>query len=1054
VVHRAFLIIDSSDYAGQLVESNQYDSAFSHQAGNAPVLTFALTFLTMRILRKQMKSRVFHTFRAGICGFGWFFGALAWCLLAASGVYAQEGAIEGVRVAALTIVDSNGQEIKSGGPALPLEINKPFDYSAERESIRALYRTGNFADIQVRADNLPDGLSIRFIVTRNFYNNVVRIDGLKAPPTEAAALASMRLSLGEPFRESALGAAIDRLKDTLRAEGFFQADVKFITTPHQDTRQMDVLVIVTTGVRASIGSFVFKNHTPFPDTELATRSGIKIQNSLTSARITRASQKLKKYLVNQGYLGAGILITPGAYDAKTNTVPVEYNVTTGSKVSVTLSGARLSKGKLRQLLPIYAEGAVDQDLLQEGRRNIRDYFQRQGYFDADVQVNSRDDPATGQRVIAYEIARGDKFRLAAITFNGNKYFGKDLLEGRLSLQTASFASSGRYSQSFLRDDGESIRGLYLSNGFLDAKVTSTVDDNYQGKKNNLHVSFEIAEGAQTRVETLAIEGNHFLSMDALFAVVGSSPGQPYSAAGVASDRNNILAIYYNDGFPEAHLDEKISPGSKAEEVRVTYQITEGEQIEVAKVLLTGYQFTRPGVIARQVTIKPEGPLREGDLVETQRRLYNLGVFTRVQIAPQNPGGNDPEKTMVVEVQEGGRYTFGYGFGFEVLNIATNCPINPPPPPPGKMACNPNGTQLAASPRGIIELSRANMFGRAQTLSFKARASTLQYRSLVSYSADDFFGNRKLSAALTGFADKTQDVQTFTSIRYEGQFQISQKLTPSSSILYRYFFRRVVASQLRVAQDEVPLFNQPTLVSGFGITYARDRRDNPGDPKRGNFNTVDVSLASRALGSSASFVRTFFQNSSYYSFGRNFVFARAVRFGMENPLGQTVEGTPPVCNSTVVTDQIIVPLPERFFAGGGQSLRGFSLNQAGPRDPCTGFPIGGLALLVFNQELHFPMKLPFVGNRLGGTIFYDGGNVYQDVSHINFAWKSSSATELNYFSHTIGFGLRYPTPIGPVRVDIGYQLNPALYQVVPVGTTVPEFFRVSHFGFSFNIGPVF
>jgi outer membrane protein assembly factor BamA len=536
--------------------------------------------------------------------------------------------------------------------------------------------------------------------------------------------------------------------------------------------------------------------------------------------------------------------------------------------------------------------------------------------------------------------------------------------------------------------------------------------------------------------------------------VGSSPGQPYSAAAVASDRNNILAMYYNEGFPEAHLDEKISPGSKPEEVQVLYQITEGQQIDVAQVLLTGYQFTRPTVITRQVTIEPEGPLREGDVVETQRRLYNLGVFTRVQIAPQNPAGTDPDKTMVVDVQEGNRYTFGYGFGFEVLSIGTNCPANAPPPPPGKKACDPNGTQIAASPRGIIELSRANMFGRAQTLSFKARASTLQYRSLVSYSADDFLGHRSLSAALTGLADKSQDVQTFTSTRYEGQFQISEKLSPSSSILYRYFFRRVVASALRVAMDEIPLYNQPTLVAGVGITYARDHRDNPSDPRRGTFNTVDISLAAKTLGSDSSFVRSFFQNSSYHPFGRDFVFARSTRFGMENTLGNTINGSPTVCNPNQTFSTDIIQLPERFFAGGGQSLRGFSLNQAGPRDPCSGFPIGGLAILIFNQELRFPMRLPFVGNRLGGTVFYDGGNVYRDVSHINFDWKSSSITNLNYFSHTIGFGLRYPTPIGPVRVDIGYQLNPAQYQVVPSGTTTPEFFRVPHFGFSFNIGPVF
>ena len=414
------------------------------------------------------------------------------------------------------------------------------------------------------------------------------------------------------------------------------------------------------------------------------------------------------------------------------------------------------------MLPIYAEGAVDEDLLQEGRRNIRDYFQRQGYFNVEVQVSSHDDSTKGLRVISYTVSRGDRFRLAGVGFTGNKYFGKDLLAGRLALQPASFAFSGRFSQSLVRDDAESIRALYLSNGFTDAKVTSTIDDNYQGKKGNLYVTFQIVEGPQTLVKNLKIEGNHALGQNTLLSVVGSSPGQPYSIASVSSDRNNILAMYYNEGFPEAHFDDSTAPADVPNEVLLTYQITEGERIDVAKVLLTGYQYTRPGIIARQVAIKPNGPLREGDVVESQRRLYNLGVFTRVQIAPQNPAGTDPDKTMVVDVQEGGRYTLGYGFGFEVQRIAASCSAATKNTP----ACNPNATEIAASPRGIIEISRANMFGRAQTLTFKARASTLQYRSLLSYSADNFLGQRALSASLTGYADKTQDVDTFTSIRYE------------------------------------------------------------------------------------------------------------------------------------------------------------------------------------------------------------------------------------------------------------------------------------------------
>jgi outer membrane protein assembly factor BamA len=338
-----------------------------------------------------------------------------------------------------------------------------------------------------------------------------------------------------------------------------------------------------------------------------------------------------------------------------------------------------------------------------------------------------------------------------------------------------------------------------------------------------------------------------------------------------------------------------------------------------------------------------------------------------------------------------------------------------------------------------------MFGRAETLSFKVRASTLQYRAVISYTADNFLANRKLSLQLTGFADKTQDINTFTSVRYEGAVQLVQTVSRGTTLLYRYFFRRVDASNLKIQEIEIPLLSQPTLVSGFGLTYARDRRDNAADAKHGSFNTIDVSIASKTLGSAASFFRGSFQNSTYTSFGRAFVFARSVRFGVE----QTLPGT----------TEVDVPLPERFFAGGGTSIRGFSLNQAGPRDPVTGFPIGGLALLAFNQELRFPMRLPFVGSRLGGTVFYDAGNVYTDINHISFAWKPpANNNNLPYFSHTIGFGVRYPTPVGPVRVDFGYQLNPPHYAgeelFPPPKPPIPREFALPHFQFFFNIGPVF
>ena len=972
-------------------------------------------------------------------------GGLAFLLLLVAPARAQETAIEGRRVAEVRVVDEAGKTVTERVPPLPLEADKPFDYAAERESLRTLYRMGDFSDIHVSAAPEAEGLRVDFIVQRNFYYNVVRIEGLKAPPAVPAAIAALRIGLGEPFRESGFREAIERLRETLRNDGLYQAKITWTLNRHEDTRQMDVTVTVDPGPRARVGDIAVTNNTPYSDQQISDRAKISKKKELTAALVSRASDKLRKFLVDQDYLGGGVVITRGNYDAKSNRVPLKLDVTAGPRVHIEVSGARLSKGMRRKLLPMYAEGAVDEDLLQEGRRNIRNYFQSQGYFDANVQVSSQEsteEKERGERVIRYEITRGDQFRLSGVAFEGNEYFGSHLLLRRLQLQPASFASNGRFSQQLLRADTDSIRALYLSNGFRDAQVSSTVDDHYGAKKNSLFVTFHIVEGPQTRVSDLQIEGNSAISTDTLLAVTGSTPGQPYSESGVASDRNNILALYYNEGFPEARFREEVSRGAKPNEARLVYHITEGHRIEVAKVLLAGYRYTRRGIIARQVEMEPGEPLRQGDVAKTQRQLYNLGVFNRVQIAPQNPDGSDPEKTVVVEVQEGQRYTIGYGFGFQVQRIAGG-------------SVNPSGTILSASPRGIFEIARANMFGRAQTLSFKTRVSSLDYRFLVSYMADNFLTKRNLSLQLTGFANKTQDVNTFTSTRFEAGLQLVQQLSPGSSILYRYFYRRVKASDLSatINPEQIPLLSQPTLVSGFGVTYVRDRRDNPADPTRGTFNTVDLSDAITRIGSGASFVRGYFQNSSYHPLGKAFVIARSVRFGVEQPFGNTVAPNDPGCLASPGTC-VTVPLPERFFAGGGTSLRGFGLNQAGPRDQVTGFPVGGLALLVFNQELRFPMKLPFVGSRLGGTAFYDAGNVYSDIHHISFAWKPPSLTDLTYFSHTVGLGLRYPTPIGPVRVDFGYQLNPPSYQAIDPNTSLPQTLRLPHFGFFFNIGPVF
>ena len=1028
----------------------------------------------------------------------------------------EKVASEPVIVAIRIVRESDSKVLVESPSGISVEIGKSLDREKVAESLRALYKTGNYADLKAVVTQVTGGLQLDFVAGENLFFNQVRLEGLEPPPTEASAAAAMQIGLGQTYRKQIVDEALERLHETLREEGLYQAEVSAETLPHPDTHQMDIVVNVKAGSRARVSGIQLKNDTAYKDADLLSRFKMKPGQAITSARLQRGTERVRKFLARRGHLNSRVAVRRGDYDAAKNAVSISLEATQGPRVEVSVSGAKFSDSELKKLIPIYQEGAVDPDLLEEGKRNVRERLEREGYFDADVSYKiEMHDVRTSvwqgtQEAITYTVERGDKHKLIGIEIAGNKYFDTELLKSRLQIFQGAFGTPGRFSRRLVDTDAQSMQTLYQANGFLDAKVTPEVKDNYKGKEGDLFISFAIQEGKQTRVASLAIEGIHAFTEEELLGVVGSNAGQPYSDFGVTADRDNILALYFNEGFPEATFSATADrvpsdapnasepetsssthngsssatqkkeeskkaaklPAEQADAVRLVYRIQEGPQTRVRNVLITGYAHTRLGVIRREVRIKPQEPLREGDVVESQRRLYNLGIFNRVTIEPQNPTGTDVDKDIAVLVEEAKRYTLAYGGGFEVQRLASTT--------------NPTGRQVEAAPRGILEISKLNLTGRADTLSLKLRGSTLQGRALLGYSDPNTFANPHLSFQATAFAEKTRDINTFTEQRYEGAVQLTDQVSSLTSMLFRYAFRQVRVSDLKIPSQEIPLFNAPTLVSQFGITWFRDSRNNPADATKGSFNSADFGVADTYIGSSASFLRFYYQNSTYHPIKRRFSFARSLRFGILAPYRDTVSLTFPA--PTTPPLPTVIPLPERFFGGGGTSLRGFALNQAGPRDSITGFPVGGQAMVVLNQEFRFPMRLPFIGTALGGALFYDGGNVYSRLSRISFRTNLPAPTlalqnpslppsatnlpvcvtncsnELNYFAHTAGLGFRYKTPVGPIRIDLGYQLNRPLFLVpIPCPSNTPSCVagslgqksaRLPGFQIFFNLGSTF
>ena len=730
------------------------------------------------------------------------------------------------------------------------------------------------------------------------------------------------------------------------------------------------------------------------------------------------------------HLEANVTLDGLDYHAQENTVTPSLLLDSGPIIEVRATGARISRGKLRQLVPVFQERTVDRGLLVEGRRNLVEYFQSRGYFNAKVDFDEKQIEQESP-VIDYRIVPNERDRLKNVGIAGNRYFDTETLRERLEMTPARLAQPyGHYSQGILDRDLESIRDLYHSNGFREADVTAKIDDDYKGVHGHLSVLLEVAEGPQWFVNRLAIEGAPESDLPYLHSVLQSTEGEPFSEANVAADRDAILSYYYNNGYPDAAFDWSESAGPAEYRVNLTYTISTGKRQYVRSVIVRGLETTRPSLVDSRILLKTGDPISQNLVEESQQKLYALGIFAKVQTAIQNPDGDEDSKYVLFDVEEANRYSFNAGIGAQLGRIGGGVTTFD----------EPAGT-TGFVPRISLGVSRLNLFGLGQILSLQTRFSTIEQRALLSYIIPQLGGNENLTLTISGLFDTSRDIRTFAARRWEGAAQLAQRVTRANSMQYRLTFRRVNVSDLVISPELIPLLSQPERVGQFSTTFIQDRRDDPINSHRGIYNTIDVGIALKQLGSQTEFARLLMRNSTYHPIGRDVVLARTLQFGWIQRLGGLPE----------------IPLAERFFAGGATSNRAFPDNQAGPRDLDTGFPLGGNALLMHSTELRFPL----IGNTLGGVLFHDMGNVYSDVQNISFQFRQRNIQDFDYMVQSVGFGVRYRTPIGPIRVDFSFSPDAprffgfqGTFDQLLAGTGQQVNQKINLFQFHFSLGQTF
>lgn len=951
---------------------------------------------------------------------------------------------------------------------LPLHEGAPLMGADVAASLRQLFATGLYQSIEADATPEGDGVAVIFRGKPRSFVGTVTVDGARGATVNNQLERAARLNPGTRVTPDKLNAAVDLMKEVLAENGYHEATITYDLKEHGNEQLTDVAVHVQSGPRARVGQIEVTGDSGMTPDEFMRHAHLKPGAAVDRDTVSRALAGVLKYYRRQHRLEAEIKLAAQSYAA--HKVTYHFTASRGPVVRVGVMGASIEQDRVKRLVPIFEEGTVDEDLLNEGNRRLRDYFQSLGYFDAKVD-HTTDRSSAGLVLITFNVTLGSRRRVERVSVAGNRYFDRETLEDLLSVRAASaFNRHGVYSQALVSADAAALAGVYQNNGFSNVKVTPEVTSGDQRAAGTaadhliapMVVTYHIDEGAQQRVGAVRIEGNEHVTAETLQGLINTEAGQLLSPHNLAGDRDVLTTDYLGRGFEQAQVSvtQKTDPADPAK-VDVTFHIDEGPQTFVRNVLLTGLHYTRPQTVQPAITLRPGDPLSQTELEQTQRNMYEFALFNEVNTAVQNPNGEERDKTVLVQAVEARRYAFTYGAGFEVQ---TGTPVNGCA---GLAAagvhCPVNGS-TNISVRVLAALTRNNLFGREQSASLQGNYGLLEQRVDLIYQNPHLAGSRNFALTFTGGYANSRAVTTYVASRLEAGFRVSENFSAPNSLLsransfvYGYDFRRVKVAkeslQIFPNNDFIDALAAAVRIGGPSFTWVRDTRDSAIDAHRGTYTSFQEFLSMQPFGAEAQFNRIDMSNSSFYGFSKNrFVLARNTRYGQERALGSG--------------SNRLLPLPERLYAGGATSFRAFGTNAAGPRDPQTGFPIGGAGAFVNNLELRLPPPmLPYFGNTVSFVLFHDMGNVFNSAGDI---WGSIAHYEqphrdtckvltppqydangnpflpypggqetstgprgecsFNYFNQAPGVGMRYHTPVGPIRLDFSYTLNPPIFPI--------------------------
>ena len=842
-----------------------------------------------------------------------------------------------------------------------ISVKKGDSFSLKKitESIKQAYKTGLFSDIQVLKEG-EQNISLTYILKRKLITQAIIFRGNLGVPQKKLKENMYALREGEPFSEDGLKHAVGELKEYLYREGYFNPEIKTLTDRNSQTSQVNVFLEVLSAEKFIVHKINFDGSMLLAEEKLRKKMLTREGKIYIPSLVAQDIDRLKEIYASMDYRRAEINVKEKKFDKENGFVSIIIEIIPNEKIEIAVNGAKVP---LNLLKPIWEARIFEEWGLSEGEAKIINYIRKKGFIF--VNVTSHIERDENRTLIVHDIIPGIKYKILNISFKGLQYFTSSQIKNEVIFRT-SIPFLGKINGNKLFELPKEIEFFYKTHGFSSAKV----DLNFEIKGNKAKPIYFIEEGNQEKIKILSIEGAHLFSKEELIDQIYSFQDKPFFQPNIQKDIESLENFYLNQGIRGTKVNASVKKMDNSL-FRVNFQIKEGSKIKVEDIIITGNKVTRKNVILKELVVK-KGELARYDLIkETKRNLEKLGIFSEVRIDEIPLSSN--KENLLINVREGERNYAGLGIGLETKNE------------PRSFYIWNNVIRL----RGTGEIIHSNLFGLAAQISLVGQVSLKERRGVVSLEQPYFFG-LPLRTFLNAWLEK-EERKSYSFDRRGVSLSAVKSLSGEEDmlLLFTLRFARTTLYDLQVSESEIDRQFSPFSASSLSGSFILDRRNDPFNPEKGYFFSSALEWAYPLFKSESDYLKSFTKYQQFLSIFPGITLGSTARMG----LGQGM-----------------IPIHERFFGGGSNSFRGVEFDELGPKDPLSLKPIGGKALILFNFELIFPLFSSY--KNLLGAIFYDKGNVFAKGNQMK--WGA--------LEDALGLGIRYRTPLGPFRFELGWNLD--------------------------------